>query len=40
MTTQKQASLRGGVIEIVYVSGSNGASVSRLITGGEQLNCR
>lgn len=36
---QKQARLKGGVVEIVYVSGSNGANVSRLLTAGEQLNC-
>lgn len=37
---QKQARLRGGVIEIVCVPGSNGASGSRLITDREQLNYR
>ena len=36
---QKQAHLKGGVEEIVYVSGSKGANVSRLLTAGEQLNC-
>lgn len=35
-----QASLKGGVTEIIYVSGSNGASVSRLLTAGEKLNYR
>lgn len=35
-----QASLKGGVTEIIYVSGSNGASVSRLLTAEEQLNYR
>lgn len=38
MMIQKQISLRGGVTEIVYVSGSNSTSVCRLVTAREKLN--
>ena len=36
---QKQAYIKGEIEEIVYVSGSNGTNVSRLLRAGEQLNC-